>query len=124
RISLCEDRRDRQQEEVTVVDVHRTWWLLALMAGCARGVPLDVPAASSELTLEATILLSGSRSAILRPGDEVVSGDGLQVVVKPTVAAHVYVAYCDTHRQLALFPGDGGLAASAGMVTYAPARGA
>lgn len=101
--------------------VHRAWWLFALMAGCARGVSPGTPTTASELVLEVTISLSGSRSAILRTGDEVVSGDGIQVAVKPTVAAHVYLAYCDPHHQLALFPGDGGLAASAGRITYAPA---
>ncbi len=100
---------------------HRAWWLCALMAGCARGVSPGTPTTASELVLEVTISLTGPRSAILRSGDEVASGDEILVAVKPTAAAHVYLAYCDPRNQLALFPGNGGLAASPGRITYAPA---
>lgn len=100
----------------------RTWCLLAVVAGCARSVAAKAPPeGSSALTLEVMPSLSGSRNATLRTGDEVTSGDGIQVAVKPTVDAHVYVAYCDRSRQLTIFPSDGGIEAKAGMIAYAPA---
>jgi len=95
--------------------------VLALSAGCHRGAPV-ASADRGDLTLEVTPTLSGSRRAVLRPGDEVVSGDGIQVAVKPAIDAHVYVAYCDRDRRLTIFPRDGGVAAPAGAITYIPSE--
>jgi Domain of unknown function (DUF4384) len=102
----------------------RIGWLLGLVS-CAHRAPPSAPStASSELTLEVTPSVSGLRHATLRSGDQVVSGDGIQIAVKPTTDAHVYVAYCDRNHQLAIFPSVGSIEAKAGMVTYAPARNA
>lgn len=99
--------------------------LCLLTASCARIVSPDAPAtASSELTLEVTTSLRGSRTATLRSGDDVMSGDGIQIAVKPTVDAQLYVAYCDRNGQLTLFPRDDGIKAKAGKVTYAPSKDA
>ncbi len=96
---------------------------LALSAGCHRGARSPAPpAGSGDLTLEVTPTLSGSRRAVLRPGDEVVSGDGIQIAVKPAIDAHVYVAYCDRDRRLTIFPRDGSVAARAGTITYIPSE--
>lgn len=96
---------------------------LALSIGCHRGALAPAPlAGSGELTLEVTPTLSGSRPAVLRSGDEVASGDGIQIAVKPTSDAHVYVAYCDGTRRLTFFPREGSIAALAGTITYIPSK--
>jgi hypothetical protein len=54
----------------------------------------------------------------------VVTGDGINVAVKASANAHLYVGYCDRDRKLTIFPPIGSIEAKAGEVTYIPAKGA
>lgn len=108
-------------------------YLFAALAGCARTASPAVtapargdsaPAAREPFTLDVTPSLTGSRDAVLRAGDQVRTGDGINVAVKASADAHLYLGYCDRDRKLTLFPQEGSIEAKAGEITYAPARGA
>src|SRR6185503_1645192 len=108
-----------------MTELVRRVYLLVLVCSCARSTPTSAPSpGGSDLTLDVTPSVSGSRGATLRSGDKVASGDGIRVAVKPSLDVRVYVAYCDRNRQLAIFPKDSGIDAKAGVITYVPASDA
>lgn len=107
--------------------------LLAVLAGCARSTPPPMAAASSgsggpapqaRFTLDVTLSLTGSRNAVLRTGDRVVSGDRINAAIKASVDAHLYVGYCDRDGMFTIYPPVGSIEARAGEITYAPGKGA
>jgi hypothetical protein len=81
-------------------------------------------APSTKFTLDVTASLTGSRNAVLRSGDQVVTGDGINIAVKASTDAHLYIGYCDRERKLTIFPPVGSIEAKAGEITHVPAEGA
>jgi hypothetical protein len=74
--------------------------------------------------LDVTPFLKGSRTAVLRTGDTVVTGDSINMKITTSVDAHLYVAYCNEKSELAVFPPQGSIATKARQVAYAPDRDA
>jgi Domain of unknown function (DUF4384) len=111
----------------------RVVYFVAVLAGCSRSTsPVVVapvagdggPSPSAKFTLDVTPSLKGSRNTVLRSGDKVVTGDGINVAVKASTAAHLYVGYCDRDRKLTIFPPVGSIEVKVGEVAYMPAKGA
>ena len=65
----------------------------------------------------------------IRSGDIVLDGDRLQVSVRTSRDAYLYLAFCSQHagdpryRGLSVFPDQGGIRVIANQLTLAPARG-
>jgi hypothetical protein len=103
----------------------RVWCLLAVLAGCSRSTAPSAGSGSApraKFTLDITPSLTGSRNTVLRSGDTVVTGDGINIAVKASTDANLYVGYCDRDRKLTIFPPMGSIEAKAGEATYMPAK--
>jgi Domain of unknown function (DUF4384) len=79
---------------------------------------------SLPFTLQIGLRVHGSREGPLSDGDTVMTGDRIQVFAQATEDAHMYLAFCAEHRNLAVFPSHGSLFTPAGTTTIAPGKDA